>query len=460
MAFEAEADKVLEQSRQALLDGKVDVAEHGFNYLLDRNRNNPELWYFLGTCALQRKQNTHALLLLNQACTLDQGLISAYNNMAIAYKGIQDIPNAIATFEKALALFPADSRDKGLVLGGLGGMYTNNGTPEKAIAYLEEARRLAPDDKTVLFNLGLAYLEAGRWTEGFELYDYGERKDKDYVGVPAWDGTPGKRVVVYGEQGIGDEIMFASIIPDMVADCAQVIIDAHPRLQNMFQRSFRGLGVAVYGTRKIKDPHWLRVQKLDARIAMGSLGRLYRKTDTDFPRAPYLKPDPDLVEDYRRRLAGYRRPRIAIAWKGGYVRTHKDDRSMSLDTLLGAVSGLGEVWSLQYTPEAGKECEGKAIHHWQAEIDNYDLTAALVSNLDLVITVNQSLAHLCGALGVPCWVLTPKACAWRYGTTTEHMPFYGDHLKQYRQGEDRDWAPVLERVRADLWKRFRKNIAA
>jgi hypothetical protein len=254
--------------------------------------------------------------------------------------------------------------------------------------------------------------------------------------------------------------MFASIIPDMVADCAQVIIDAHPRLQNMFQRSFRGLGVAVYGTRKVKDPHWLRVQKLDARIAMGSLGRLYRKTDTDFPRAPYLKPDPDLVEDYRRRLAGYRRPRIAIAWKGGYVRTHKDDRSMSLDTLLGAVSGLGEVWSLQYTPEAGKECEGKAIHHWQAEIDNYDLTAALVSNLDLVITVNQSLAHLCGALGVPCWVLTPKACAWRYGTTTEHMPFYGDHLKQYRQGEDRDWAPVLERVRADLWKRFRKNIAA
>ena len=463
MAFESEADKVLQEAQKALFENRTDIAEQRFNYLLDRNRNSGELWYYLGTCALQRKHFTHSVLLFRQALALDGGMISAYNNLGVAYKGLGLIDKAQESFDKALTLFPEagfNPIDKGKVLGGIGGMYTNNGTPAKAIEYLEQARALAPEEPTVLFNLSLAYLEAGRWAEGWDLYDHGARKDKTYGNLPIWDGSPGKRVVVYGEQGIGDEIMFASIIPDLLIDCESVIVDAHPRLQNMFQRSFKNLQLPIYGTRKQKDPKWVNHQRPDARIAMGSLGRLYRRQDSDFPREPYLKADPELVDEYRQKLAHHKRPRIGIAWKGGYVRTHKDERSMSVDDLLGVVSGIGEVWSLQYTPEAAAACAGKPIHHWQAEIDNYDLTAALVANLDLVITVNQSLAHLCGAMGVDNWVLTPKACAWRYGTEGERMPFYGPWSRQFRQGDDRSWAPVLERVRGELWKRFPKTIAA
>ena len=464
MAFEEEASAVLKKGEEWLQAGHFTEAENAFSHLLDRNPRNAELWYYLGTCAIARNQWTKALLLLNQSVTLAPEMITAWNNMGVAHKALLHTDDALRCFEKALSLYPQETqytKEKAQTLSSLGGMWSNSGHPERGLAHCEEAYRISPEDQQIRFNLGLLYLELGRWAEGFPLYSNRDSKDKDYQGgLPVWDGTPGKRVVIYGEQGIGDELMFASIIPDAVRDCAQVVVDAHPRLQNFLQRSFKEYGIPIYGTRKVLHPKWEQHVKLDARIGMGQLAALYRKRDEDFPRVPYLFADPLLVAEYRERLAHYPKPRIAIAWRGGYQKTHKDKRSMPAKMLADALSGIGTIWSMQYTREAPTDAAACGILHWQDEIDDYELTAAMVMNMDLVVTVNQSLAHLCGALGKECWVLTPKACAFRYGLKGPRMPFYGDWITQYRQGEDERWEPVLERVREDAWRRFRKSIAA
>jgi hypothetical protein len=112
---------------------------------------------------------------------------------------------------------------------------------------------------------------------------------KKHVALPEWDGTPGKKVLIYGEQGIGDEIMFASMLPDAMRDCREVILDCHPRLVSLFEKNF---GVKCYGTRKEPGAEWLAAEKPDAMIAIGSLGKFYRRTRASFPGTSYLKAEP------------------------------------------------------------------------------------------------------------------------------------------------------------------------
>lgn len=345
-----------------------------------------------------------------------------------------------------------DSRMKSHLMGNIAGCYSNNGTPEKGIALYDEAIALDPTVNTHTFNKGLLQLELGQWAEGFKNYDHGfttgQRPVRTYEGVTPWRpgvGIKGKTVIVWGEQGIGDEIMNASMIPDLMRDTKRIIFDCHPRLVNLFERSF---GIKCYGTRKTANFDWGRNEKADVSMSITSLATLYR-SNGEFPGTAYLKANPVSLSGANR---------IGIAWSGGTIRNKSSARSIPLsewEPLIRAFPGA-QFYSLQYQPEAAgevtefREKTGLDVRHYPGKVQatDYAQTADFVAGLDLVISVCTSAIHLAGALGVPCWCLTPSAPAWRYGLTGKRMPWYNS-VTLYRQTGD-GWSDVFADVQRDL----------
>jgi hypothetical protein len=248
---------------------------------------------------------------------------------------------------------------------------------------------------------------------------------------PRWDGTPFAegRLLVRSEQGIGDMILFASCVADALERAPRLVLEAPDKLVPLFARSFPAADVrpATPGY-----PPWLEeFRDVGAAITAGSLMGLFRRDAGDFPaRNAYLFADPQRVSRWRGRLAELGPgPKVGITWAGGFFRTGRKGRTIGPDDLepLLAFPDVHFV-SLQYTPEAAAESaelaarRGLPVHHWPEAIADYEETAALVSALDLVITVCTAAAHLSGALGQRVWILAPQSASWRYLGSGEDLP--------------------------------------
>jgi tetratricopeptide (TPR) repeat protein len=230
--------------------------------------------------------------------------------IGLCYRYEEKKREAETFFKQALTLAPEHSD----IHANLGCMYVNDGRPEGGVRWLKKAIELDPEHPEAKFNLGLLQLEMGQWREGFENYDKGSKR-KDGLGrtythpdgrqLKLWAGEAGKRIVVYGEQGIGDEIMFASCVPDLQAMSELVVLDCHPRLATLFKRSF---GVDCYGTRKDEWLNWVLPYKFNSRTPIGSLPR-YLRAERRIPEEAV----PDHRQECRRGRAA--RFKIGIAWR-------------------------------------------------------------------------------------------------------------------------------------------------
>jgi len=429
------------------------------------------LLFSAGTAKMQLGYNGSALALFEKALRIKE-LPEIWNNMGTAHKA--DNRNQIAEqcWLKALEL-----RQDADYYNNMSTLYINEGNPGPGIVWCEKGLALDPTHARLHWNHSLLLLESGRWAEGFAEYDWGiesvDRPLRNYSEppekVPFWTGKKRQTVVVYAEQGIGDEIMFASAIPDLMRDC-KVIFDCHPRMVKLFERSF---GVKCYGTRKANVIEWPKNERLDAKLAIGSLFKHYRKNGV-FPRVPYLKPDPALVAHYRARMEALGPgPYVGISWKAGTKTTRADLRSLKLKSFDPLFAQGGTFISLQYTSDAQgkvdrfKEESGVTVHHWADVIEtghdeterwpgyDYDHTVAICAALDVVIVPNTAVVHVCGAIGKECWTMTPDAPAWRYQLSGDQMPMYGS-VRQFR-GEDaieRIAVKYKERIDSGAWTKF------
>jgi tetratricopeptide (TPR) repeat protein len=463
----------LDLAQRLHLDGRLAEAEAAYARLTGEGDPSAELLYLRGTLLLQQGQPARAVECLAECVRLRPEWAEAHANLGTAWFHLQRLPEARSAYERARVLAPGDAR----IAASLAATYVHAGTPEQALALAREALALDPEDASAHWNAALAHLELGQWQPGWAEYAWGfaagERPLRTYDAdgtTPEWDGAPGRTVVLYGEQGLGDEILFASCIPDALRRCKRVILECHPRLAALFRRSFPE--AEVYGTRKDEMIAWpahlaAAGRAPDAKLALGSLPRLFRNRDADFPRRDspqtrgYLRADPRRVADYRARLG--KGPVIGIAWAGGTAPTRADLRTIPLAEWTpvfasagnsaggDAASGVDTVpqgarfVSLQYTPGAQAEAARCGIPHWPEAVDDLDEQAALICACDLVISVCQTAVHLAGALGVPTWCLTPAAPAWRYGIAGDSMPWYPTvTLLRQRPGEA--WTPVLART--------------
>jgi hypothetical protein len=222
-------------------------------------------------------------------------------------------------------------------------------------------------------------------------------------------------------------------------------------------RSFPGQTVHA-AEQSDADPDWLaRVGGVDFQVATGSLPGFFRRAATHFPQhGGYLHADPARVEQWRGRLSKLDGgARIGISWRGGTPSTRGRLRSIALAQLLPFLKCKEAVFvSLQYGAtgterEALLQAAGVRLHHWQEAIDDYDETAALVSALDLVISVQTAVVHLAGALGKPVWVMVPAVAEWRYLQSGDTMPWYPS-VRLFRQSRADDWKPVIDSVTTEL----------
>lgn len=313
----------------------------------------------------------------------------------------------------------------------------------------EEAARkvleIDPAHRKALGNLGLALLAQHKWDEGWVLYGAilgtEQRKLMKYADEVEWNGEKDKSVIVYGEQGLGDELSFASMVPDAIKDCQKVVIDCDLRLQGLFRRSFPK--ARVYGTRWEKDVEWKPEDThCDASISIGQLGKIYRLKDSDFTGEPYLVPDPVRTTMWKEYFRTLKKPVIGIAWTGGMPWTAARFRKWALKELEPMIRSVDAHWvSLQY-----KDCEeeiaasGLPIHQYSYATltKDYDDTAALVAACDLVICMQTSVGHLAGALGKEAWVFVNKLSQWRYAGEGDDIIWYKS-VKLFRAAEDGSW---------------------
>ena len=380
-----------------------------------------------------------------------------WSDLGFCYQEGCDEREGEACFIKALQRNPNNA----MALNNLSQLYVNTAQPLKAINVADKAIRLDKNLRDAPYNRGLAHLQLGQWEEGWKGYEinlgkHKWRKERLYGIVPRWTGVKGLKLIAYGEQGIGDEISFASCLPDLMKE-NEVIIECDSRLQGLFARSFP---CRVYGTRYQDQISWPLKHEVDASVAMGSLPGFYRKRDEDFPGTPYLKADPERRLMFRALLDSLGpKKKIGISWQGGLKETGAGRRSMLLYDLAPILRQDATFISLQYRdPEevvVMEENHGLKVHHWPwaVQVKDYDQTAALVAELDLVITVTQAAVHLAGALGTPCWVLTPKAPMWRYRLNGPEF-LWAKSVKLYRQKNE--WVHVIAEIAHDLREWLKK----
>ena len=272
-----------------------------------------------------------------------------------------------------------------------------------------------------------------------------------------WDGTPGQTVVVQADQGLGDMIMFAQCLPQMVADCKQVIVETNERLAPVFARNFPQLH--VYPTLK-KDGglEWPKQYEIDAHIHISLLGRFYRTRTEDFPRTAYLTAAEPWRAMWREWLEQFPKPWVGLAWKGGIAHTNTLARSMELADLAPIIHGGGTMISLSYHDDSKEVARWNIDHKEQIQtpgIDNngpYDATMGLIAELDHVVTVTTTVAHVCGAMGKKASVLVNSVPAWRYVYRCgDGMIWYTeDSLTLYRQKPgEKDWSHAIKRLAQD-----------
>ena len=400
------------------------------------------------------------------ALELDPTLVGAHNGRGSLMFAMGRLDEALAHYDRAVALdptLPLSHRNRGVTLRRLRRL-------EEAIQSHDQALALAPDAVDGYWYRGMCHLLRGDFDAGWR--DYERRWDRPgFVANSPGDSTPalrarfrrdperadvaGRSVLLVGEQGVGDVIMFASIIPDLLADATQVGLCCDPRLHGLFAQSFPALSLLD------KAGAEARLDTLDTVMGIGSLPSIYRRQVGDFAGAPYLSPGAAACQRWTDRLgAGEGRKRIGLSWRGGVARTGRAERSVPLQDLKPILDlPACEVISLQY---GAHDAEIEAVNRQlarpvrtfpAAEIDDFQDLAALVGRLDLVVTVQTALAHLAGATGVPTLVMVQAAPEWRYMAEGSSMPWYRA-LTLIRQGADAHWEPVIQQVTAQATQRL------
>lgn len=456
------AQALLQQAHQLHRENKFPEAEKIYLDLINRHMEEPAILFLLGTLYLQQGKNGLAASLLQHALRHKPQLAEAWNNLGSCYRNENLLEPAEDAYQKATTFAPNDPD----CWNNYATLYINEGDPKQCLEYCARALALKPDHPNANWNKGLAHLELEQWREGWQGYEWGmasgdrlmRHYDTPEHQVPVWDGKPCDELIVYGEQGVGDETMFASILrPNVFPIVKRVIFDCHPRLFPLWRRSFPELH-AIYPTRKQGEINWLR-SRPSAKIALGSLGQFFRNSEEDFwKHEGYMKPDPLLVERFKRKLAALGPlPKIALAWAGGKKKTRVELRSIPLMLFESLFSLPVQFISTQYTEGAREEAKQYGLVHWQSSIDDLDELCALLAACDLVITVNQSNAHFAGAMGLNTWVLTPSRPAWRYHMSRPDMLWYPS-VRQFRQGADSEWRPVIREVKREL-KRWLSEVA-
>ena len=390
-----------------------------------------------------------------EALKIDSQLAPAHNGLGQAQLGQGKFDDALVSIKQSLALNP-DFVDAHVSLGNT---LKATGNIAGALQSYREALKRAPDNADAHFNLSLALFLSGDIAEGWQEYEWRWQwkfmaSPKRNLPQPAWqkESLLKTSVVVWGEQGIGDEIMFASLLPDLIEEASSVTVECEPRLLPIYKRSFPDIDLIP---KKATPDSKLLEKTADFQIAIGSLGRRYRPSINAFPKHDgYLKADTEKIrsfsEQYRARFPG--KQLIGISWKSGNEELGAM-RSAMLDTWQPVFKHADCAFiNVQYGDvhaELGNISQqtGVEIYADQAvdPLTDMDTFAAQLAALDLIISIDNSTVHLAGAMGLPTWTLLPTTPDWRWMLETSISHWY-PAMQLFRQQTIGVWDDVFHQV--------------
>ena len=395
-----------------------------------------ESHYHRGTAFNALGQSQAARAALSVAVALDPSLAHAWLNLGNAHTDLDDLPLAESHCRRALALDPT------LIEAhvSLGFVLTAQGKVAEGIGALEEAIRRAPGNARAHWNLAVAALLAGDLPRGFALYEWRKRHDRfrrDFIDLPGpvWDGGDpnGREILVHAEQGLGDTVQFARYLPEIVRRGGRPLLACEPALVPFLS--------SIEGARIV--PKSAPLPRHDVWIDQMSLPRVFGTTLTTIP-APdgYLTADKALTEAHRATLPPGLR--IGIAWAGN--KLHGNDRRRTPPPeVFGPLLSIPGVHFVNLVPD--RHLPGAAMP--ARALTDFAETAALISALDLTISVDTCVAHVAGALGRPAWVMLAHAPDWRWLLDRTDSPWYRS-LRLFRQPAPGDWAAVVVAIRSRL----------
>ncbi len=400
-----------------------------------------------------------AIAAYRRALELKPDWAAACANLGLMYLSQRGDPRcAQRYFERAVALDPSSVAAQ----ANLGHALNEQGRTDEALAHYEKLIAGHPAEAEYRWNRGLVRLGSGDYARGWEDYEMRNARAGGAAPrvfpFPAWQGgelSRGGALLIYGEQGLGDEIMFASCVPDLLARGIDCVIECRLQLAPLIARSFPN--ALVHGAARDGDRGWLaRYPRIEAQIAIGSLPRLLRRKSADFPpHTGYLRADPRRAADWHARLArDHAVCAVGIAWRGGTIKTHRDLRSIALSELA-PLFQAPRVAFVSLQRDAAAELRevtaacGANVLEFPEALNDMDETAALVQALDGVITVDNTVAHLAGAVGRRTWVMLPQLADWRWLRAPAESLWYPS-VMLCRQTATGDWASVIKRVEVGM----------
>ena len=429
--------------------GKLEEALASYKTALNLRPTSYNYCVSIANILRELKKLEEALKFYDKAITLKPGSPDAYNNRGIIYHELNRFEQALDNFNEAITIKP----DYAIVYSSLGNTLGALWRYEEAIHNYKKAISIDPEFVDAHANLSTGLLLLGNYEEGWLEYEWRSKSEvlNKSVGIrnfdqPLWLGKEplkDKTILLYAEQGLGDTIQFCRYVPLVSALGAKVILEVHPSLVPLLY-DLDGVSQIIAKDSKLPE--------FDYQCPLLSLPLAFKTTLETIPSSPsYITSNQNKVAIWQAQLGEKTKPRIGLVWSGS--TTHKNDhnRSLTLARLLPYLSPSYEYISLQkevrdIDQELLNKCE--IIKQFGDQLQDFTDTAALCGLMDLVISVDSSVAHLAAAMGISTWVLLPYNPDWRWLLNRDDSPWYHS-VKLYRQPLVDDWNSVLEKIQAD-----------
>jgi tetratricopeptide (TPR) repeat protein len=377
------------------------------------------------------------------ALQIDPTLAQANQNLGALSRDPGMLGAAAQAYRQAIVARPSDPS----LHVDLGNTLREQGELAAAIASFDRAIELNPDHAEAHFSKGLVQLLAGDLASGWREYEWRWRRAaaaREFP-MPRWDGTalPGGTILLHVEQGFGDTLQFVRYAPLVARRCARVVVECQPELKSLLETMPGIHQVVAQG-----EP----LPPCDAQAPLLSIPGIFGTTLETIPASvPYLFPDAGKVRVWRERLAHDRGGfRLGLCWAGRAEQWDDFSRSCTLEALapIGQIDGVA-LYSLQKGATGAERAADMELIDHTAELRDFSDTAALMANLDLVVTVDTSVAHLAGALGRPAWAMLSRMPDWRWLLERADCPWYPS-MRLFRQKSAGDWSSVVREVAAEL----------
>ncbi|MEM9682977.1 MAG: tetratricopeptide repeat protein [Pseudomonadota bacterium] len=444
-------------------EGRFDAAIEGYRKALELSPDQPDAHVGLSRALIMQFHYEDAEAAAREALALDPDLMQAQSNLAQALQAQGRLPEAEETMRSAIALEPENAT----LCANLGNILEDADKVAEAEQAYRTAIELDPDFGAAHTNLGILQLLNGSYDDGWREFDWRWKRDDRSpprpFPQPRWNGQDiaARTVLAWGDEGVGDEILFASLLSDLVDRAGHVIVECDARLTGLFGRAFPTVEVVA---RTDKPERRLLRPDIDVQTPFTELARWLCPdlAKTPSPDQGYLAADPSLAAECRERYTALGDgPVVGIAWASGNIMRADRNAPLPLWDAILTQPGLQFV-SLQYGDRSADLAGVRSrigvdifVDPHVDQMKSLEEFAAQVSAVDLVVSITNTTVHMAGALGKPVWTMLPYMPDWRYQRTRPDTPWY-PHMRLFRQSTSRQWSDVMQTVAAHLAE-YRKD---